>query len=68
VVTTSRKQLLPAKAVLTAGLMAIVTGLLIEGIMIGPEYRWHNLPHQVLHVPAVLAVFRAWHTCRGSEK
>jgi hypothetical protein len=53
------KQLLPARVVLTAILLAISLGLLFEGVMIGPEYQRFKSPYLVLVVLGIFAVFLA---------
>jgi len=58
--TSIREQFLPAKAVLSAILIAISLGLLFEGVMIGPEYQRYKPPYLVLVVLCIFAVFLAW--------
>lgn len=56
----SIRQLLPAKVVLSAILIAISLGLLFEGIMIGPEYQRYKPPYLVVGVLFFFAAFPAW--------
>lgn len=61
------KRYLPAKVVLTAVLIAVATGLLFEGIMIGPEYQRYKPPYLILPVLVIFTVFFVWLGWRGSR-
>lgn len=62
------KQYLPAKVVLTAVLVAVLIGLLFEGVMIGPEYLRYKPPFLMVIVSVLFAVFFVWLSLRETDR
>jgi lysylphosphatidylglycerol synthetase-like protein (DUF2156 family) len=56
VMIRSLKKYVPANVFLTAVLLAILLGLLFEGVMIGPEYQRYKPPYLIFLVVVIFSV------------